>query len=73
MNETKQNFQDFAIALSPFLGGGGLPTDIDDETLADGQVLKYNATSGKWVNANGVSYTETPASQGGGTQATITT
>ena len=27
--------------------------DIDDETLSDGQVLKYNATSEKWENGTG--------------------
>lgn len=40
-------------------GGGGSSTfagltdvDIDGETLANGQVPKYNATTGKWENAN---------------------
>ena len=27
--------------------------DIDDQTLANGQALKYNATSGKWENGTG--------------------
>jgi len=50
-------------------GGGGASaisdlTDVDLDNLSDGQVLKWNATTQKWENANesgggGAGYTET--------------
>jgi hypothetical protein len=35
-------------------GGGGLPFGVDPNTLADGDILQYDAASGLWINlANG--------------------
>lgn len=53
--------------------GGLKNVYINEATLANGQTLKYNASSGMWENADAASYTETPAPVGGGTVATITT
>lgn len=59
---TKQDLKDFYDGIYPYLGGGsggggggsttlsGL-TDTDIDTPTDGQVLKYDATTNKWVNA----------------------
>ena len=64
-----------------FASGGGASalddlTDVDITSATDGQVLEYNNTSGKWVNANKPSipsaYTSTPEMDGVGAAGSST-
>ena len=48
----------FKLNVIDYMGGGGGGSstladlsDVDLSTLADGEVLTYDATEGKWVNA----------------------
>lgn len=72
---TKQDLADFYTKIRPYLagfssgGGGGSDTlaGLDDvmlSSLVDNQVLKYDATAGKWVNGTGGGGTDYTAGEG---------
>lgn len=55
---TKQDLKDFYDEIRPYLGGSGGGsvsvadlTDVELTSLSNNQILKYDSSSQKWVNA----------------------